>query len=98
MSFTDLFRRAKARGRSVEELQREASAATPRKLGLPTNWRDRERGVVLRGADAPVITPTQSEIDLYSDTGVAVCGACKSFKVDDSARDKIIAEKFADRL
>jgi hypothetical protein len=97
VSLTDLFRRARARGRSIEELQREASRATPHKLGLPTSWGERDSPAIMRGPNA-VIAPTQSEIEVYSEQGGQVCGACKCFEIHDQARGKIIGEQFADRL
>lgn len=95
MSLTDYFRHARAADRPIEDLQREASAARPSKLGMPTNWKG---PAIMRGQDARVITPSQSEIETYSEQGVEVCGACRSFSISPSARDKIISEQFADRL
>lgn len=97
MSLTDLFRRARADDRSIEELQREAAAARPTKMGVPTTWKDRDRPAIMRGPDA-LVTPTQSEIEVYSQQGGQVCGACRSFTITGAARDKIISEQFADRL
>lgn len=98
MSLTDLFRRARAQDKPLEDLQREAAAARPTKMGMPTTWKDREQPVIMRGPDARVVTPTQSEIEVYSEQGGQVCGACRSFAISPAARDKIISEQFADRL
>jgi hypothetical protein len=93
---TDLFRRAKAEGRSTDELLDEAARARPQKLGLPTVWGDRDKPV-LRGKDTRVVLPDGKEVMSYGFGGHAVCGECRYFDID-AGRQKIIDERFAERL
>lgn len=93
---TDLFRRAKAEDRSAEDLVREAAAATPTKLGLPTAWGDRDAPVRLRGKDA-IVLANGKEVAAYAFGGVNVCGECRYFDIK-NGRTEIIKQKFGERL
>lgn len=95
---TDLFRAARYEARELEDLQAETSHATPQKLGLPTTWRDAEGPVVLPGRHTPIIRPTPSDVEAFgADGGRATCGSCQHFDIE-RGRDKIIEERFAERL
>ncbi len=94
---TEPFKRAKAEGRDLEELQQLASGARPTKMGLPTTWQNRDGGVVIRGRDAPIVSEaTEGEVQSFGVPSLT-CGSCKYFDIE-AGRKKIIEERFAERL
>jgi hypothetical protein len=94
---TNLIRRAKIENKDLAELQREAKAATPHKMGLPTTWKDSHSGTILNGKETPIVTPSGQEIQLYGAEGAKVCGGCKHFNLK-AGRDKMIEQQFPDQL
>lgn len=92
---TDLFRHAQAEAKSPSELLEIAARATPRKLGLPTTWGDRDKPV--RGPDAQVVLPDGREVESYGFGGHRVCGECRYFDIE-NGRKEIIQQQFAERL
>lgn len=94
---TDLIRKAEYENRDLAELQELARQAVPRKMGLPTTWRDRTDGVQIRSHDTPVVTPSGREIALYGESDMKVCGGCAHFSIEEGRR-KMKEEQFPDRL
>lgn len=94
---TDGFRRAQAEGRTVDELLRDAAAATPTKAGLPTTWKDRDSGVSVRGNNMPIVRPDRQQVEAFSAPNQTVCGQCRSFNIE-KGREEIIKQRFAERL
>lgn len=94
---TDLMRRVRSEGKSLEQLQRDAAGSNPTKMGLETTWGDRDKPV--DKTVSPVIRAGEDDVARFGHQrlNTKVCGACKHFDLEAGQRE-IESQEFLDRL
>lgn len=76
---------------------READNMQAMSAGLPVTFRDQEGKQSLRGRDATIVQPNQSDIQNYAQAPSRTCGTCKFFMLTEG-RKKMVEERFIEKL
>lgn len=99
MSLSDWLKKIVATGPDLEDMA-PPKTEEMRPMGMPTTWRDGQGRHHLPGAPAevaPIVPPSEHEIDHYSGKVKDICGTCKYFELK-KGQNKMVEEQFLERL